>query len=46
MLHNLGTHFSSKPFEQAFKIQGVPNRLHVAPQELSAAEIAAWMARV
>ena len=45
MLHNLGTHFSSEPFEHAFKVQGAPNKLRVSSQELSASEIAAWLTR-
>jgi hypothetical protein len=43
LLHNLGTHFSSEPFEHSFKVQGAPNRLRVSTQELSASEIAAWI---
>ena len=43
LLHNLGTHFSSEPFEHSFKVQGAPNRLRVSTQELPAAEIAAWI---
>jgi hypothetical protein len=46
LLHNLGSHFSSEPFEHAFKVQGVPDRLRVSTQELSAVEIATWMTKV
>jgi dienelactone hydrolase len=43
LLHNLGTHFSSEPFEHSFKVQDAPNRLRVSTQELSVAEIVAWI---
>jgi len=46
LLHNLGSHFSSEPFEHAFKVQGVADRLRVSTQELSAVEIATWITRV
>ena len=45
MLHNLGTHFLSEPFEHAFKVQGAPKKLCVSSQELSALEIAAWLTK-
>ena len=43
LLHNLGTHFSSEPFEHSFKVQDATNRLRVSTQELAVAEIAAWI---
>ena len=43
LLHNLGAHFASQPFEQSFTVQNAPNRLRVSAKELSAAEIAAWI---
>jgi dienelactone hydrolase len=46
LLHNLGPHFSSEPFNHAFRIQGAPNQLRLSSQELSAGEIAAWLAKV
>jgi len=46
MLHNLGTHFSSEPFDHALKNQGAANQLRVSRHELSATEIAAWLAKI
>ncbi len=46
LLHNLGQHFSAEPFDHAFKVQSAPNQLRVSSQELSATEIAAWLAKV
>jgi dienelactone hydrolase len=43
LLHNLGTDFSSEPFEHAFKVQGAQNQLRVSRQELSVSEIAGWL---
>lgn len=46
LLHNLDAHFASEPFEHAFKVQGVPDRLRVSTRELSPIEIAEWMTKV
>jgi len=43
LLHNLGPHFSSEPFNHAFRIQNAPKQLRLSSQELSAGEIAAWL---
>jgi len=46
LLHNLGQHFFREPFDHAFKVQGAPNQLRVSGQQLSAAEIGAWLTEV
>lgn len=43
LLHNLGQHFASEPFNHAFKVQGASQQLRLSSQELSATEITSWL---
>jgi hypothetical protein len=45
LLHNLGPHFSSEPFKQAFRILGAPDQLRLSSQELSVGEITEWLTK-
>jgi dienelactone hydrolase len=46
LLHNLGGRFAAEPFQHAFALRDASSRLRVSNEEMSAAEIAAWVASV